>query len=76
MNRSDGNLDTVVELLDNFQQRILRDDDGGNGQNSRVERYSIPYTGLYYIRAQRYDGANGDPTTTGSYVLVLAQRFD
>lgn len=76
MNRTDGNLDTVVELLDNLQQRILRDDDGGNGQNSRVERYSIPYTGLYYIRAQRYDGTNGDPTTSGSYVLVLAQRFD
>lgn len=76
MNRSDGNLDTVVELLDNLQQRILRDDDGGNGQNSRVERYNIPYTGLYFIRAQRYDGANGDPSTTGSYVLVLAQRFD
>ncbi len=76
MNRSDGNLDTVVELLDNLQQRILRDDDGGNGQNSRVERYNIPYTGLYYIRAQRYDGANGDPNTSGSYVLVLAERFD
>lgn len=76
MNRSDGNLDSVVELLDNFQQRILRDDDGGNGQNSLVERYNIPYTGLYYIRAQRYDGTNGDPTTTGSYVMVLAQRFD
>lgn len=76
MNRTDGNLDSVLELLDNLQQRILRDDDGGNGQNSRVERYNIPYTGLYYIRAQRYDGANGDPTTTGSYVMVLAQRFD
>jgi len=76
MNRSDGNLDAVVDLLDNLQQRILRDDDGGNGQNARVERYNIPYTGLYYIRAQRYDGANGDPNTSGSYVLVLAQRFD
>lgn len=76
MNRSDGNLDSVVELLDNFQQRILRDDDGGNNQDSRVERYNIPYTGLYYIRAKRYDGTNGDPTTTGSYTLVLAQRFD
>lgn len=76
MNRSDGNLDSVVELLDNLQQRILRDDDGGNGQDSLVERYNIPYTGLYYVRAQRYDGTNGDPDTTGSYVLVLAQRFD
>lgn len=76
MNRNDGNLDSVLDLLDNFQQRILRDDDGGNGQNSRIERYTIPYTGLYYIRAQRYDGSNGDPNTTGSYVMVLAQRFD
>ena len=76
MNRTDGNLDSVIELLDNLQQRILRDDDGGNGQNARVERYNIPYTGLYYIRTQRYDGTNGDPTTTGSYVMVLAQRFD
>jgi hypothetical protein len=76
MNRSDGNLDTVVDLLDDAQQLILRDDDGGNGQNSRIERYDIPATGLYYIRAQRYDGTTGDANTTGSYVLVLAQRFD
>lgn len=76
MNRSDGNLDSVIELLNSTQNRILRDDDSGNGQNARVERYEIPITGLYYIRATRYNGNDGDNNTSGTYTLVLAERVD
>lgn len=76
LNRTDGNLDTVIELLDDEQVRLVRDDDSGGNQNARIERYTLPYTGLYFIRAKRYEGANGNPNTTGSYILVLARLPD
>lgn len=73
LTRADGNLDPVLELRDVNGERILRDDDGGEGQNSRIERYSLPYTGVYLIRALRYEGNNGPSDTTGSYLLTLAR---
>lgn len=76
MTRSDGNLDPVVDLLNSAQELIMSDDDSGNGQDSLISAFSIPDTGLYYIRARRYDGSNGNPDTAGAYVLTLAQRFD
>ncbi len=76
LNRTDGDLDTVIELLDDEQIRLVRDDDSGGNQNARIERYTLPYTGLYFIRAKRYEGNNGNPNTAGSYILVLARRAD
>ena len=76
MTRGDGNLDSVIEILNAEQNRLTRDDDGGESQNSRIDRYEIPLTGLYYIRATRYQGTDGDPNTAGTYILVLAQRVD
>lgn len=75
MNRIDGNLDPVLELLDAQQQRILRNDDAisGSTTNARIEGYSLPYTGVYYIRAMRYDGNLTDNTTIGRYSLSLQQ---
>ncbi len=70
MNRTDGNLDPVLELWDADRLRILRDDAGGNGENARIE-YTLQYTGVYYIRALRYDGVAKPSTTTGEYSLVL-----
>ncbi len=76
MNRGDGDLDPMLLLLNNNQERIVRDDDSGGNQNALIERYSLPYTGVYYIKATRYDGTTGNPNTSGSFILVLAQRFD
>ncbi|NDJ60851.1 MAG: hypothetical protein GYB67_06980 [Chloroflexi bacterium] len=76
LSRAGGNLDPVVALLDENFNLLTSDDDGGNGQNSLIERYELPADGLYYIQATRYTGTTGDPATTGAYVLVLAQRFD
>lgn len=75
MNRIDGSLDPVLELLDAQQQRILRNDDaiGGGTTNARIEGYSLPYTGVYYLRAMRYDGNIGDANTAGRYSLSLQQ---
>ena len=76
MTRSDGSLDPVVELLNSAQQLIMSDDDSGSGQDSLISAYAIPESGLYYIRARRYNGAHGDPGTAGAYALTLAQRFN
>ncbi|QPC82782.1 PPC domain-containing protein [Phototrophicus methaneseepsis] len=74
MNRSDGDLDPVLELMDSQQQRILRNDDASETtQNARIERYSLPYTGVYYIRAMRYEG---EPATSGMYALSLQRVSD
>lgn len=76
MNLGDGNLDPYLRLWDDERDTVLvSNDDGGNHQNALIESYMLPYTGIYYIEATRYDGAD-NPDTIGSYTLVLAQRFD
>lgn len=74
MTRVDGNLDAYLELLNAGQEAVTRNDDAGGSQNALIDNFSIPATGMYYIRARRYDGTEGDPNTAGSYVLVLAER--
>ncbi len=74
MNRGDGDLDPVVSLLDASLNLLVRDDDNGSGQNARIERFTLPASGVYYVRAGRYDGADGSAHTSGSFILVLARR--
>lgn len=69
-----GSLDPVLELLDNDRVRILRDDDGGSNDNARIDAYPLPYTGVYYIRATRYEGSGKQNNTTGTYTLVLSRE--
>lgn len=73
LNRGDGDLDPVVSILSGDLIELTRDDDSGGGQNSRIARYVVPRSGLYYIRAARYDGVDGNRNTQGSFVLVLAR---
>ena len=75
MTRVDGNLDALLELLNGAQEVVTRNDDrAGNDQNALIDNFALPATGTYTIRARRYTGADGDPDTFGSYVLVLAER--
>lgn len=71
MDSAGGDLDPVIELLDNNRVRMLRDDDSGANANARIEGFELPYSGVYYIRAMRYDGTTGNPNTTGAFNLVL-----
>lgn len=73
LNRGDGDLDPVVSLLNSEGTVLTEDDDSGGGKNSRIARYIIPRTDVYYIRAMRYSGSDGNPNTRGSFVLVLAR---
>ena len=75
MTRVDGNLDAFLELLNASQEALLSNDDGGNGQNALIDNYTIPRSGLYFVRARRFFGSSGNANTQGAYVLVLAERF-
>ncbi len=74
LNRADGDLDPVLELLNSQQGRILRDDDSGGDQNARITSYTVTSDGIYYIRTTRYDGASGNRGTSGQYILSLIGR--
>jgi hypothetical protein len=73
MDRTTGNLDPVLELLDDDEVRMLRDDDSGANQNAAIERYTLTYTGVHYIRAARYEGSGRESNTTGGFNLSLVR---
>lgn len=75
LSRGDGDLDPVVSILDTARNVLATNDDSDGGQNARIDRFTLPATGVYYIQATRYTGP-GRPLTRGSYILVLAQRVD
>ncbi len=75
MTRGDGDLDPVVSVLDAAQRELTGNDDADGSQNARIDRFALPATGVYYLRAARFSG-EGRPPTHGSFILVLAQRFD
>lgn len=75
MSRADGDLDPVVEILDAAQRVVASNDDSDGSQNARIDRYVLPSTGVYYIRATRYQGRDL-PATRGSFILVFNQRLD
>lgn len=72
MSRADGDLDPLLALLNADRTPLLSDDDSGNGQDARIERYTLPATGLYYISATRFSGSEALPTR-GNFILVLAR---
>jgi hypothetical protein len=67
MNRTNGDLQPALFLLDNNQQVIS--ESGGGNANVSIENFTLPRTGLYYLRASR-----ADDDSSGGFVLVLVQR--
>ena len=74
MTRVDGNLDAYLQLLNSAQEVVTSNDDSGANQNALIGNFAVPATGMYYIRARRFFGNDGNSDTAGSYVLVLAER--
>jgi hypothetical protein len=66
MNRTSGNLDTALYILDPTQVQLDYSDDITPGENpdSRIAELQLPQTGTYYIIAThyglRYGGTQGD----------------
>ena len=76
MSQSDGDLDPFINIYAADGQTVLASDDDGAGRpNARIDRFTVPATGVYYLEATRYIGQD-NPNTEGGFVLVLAQRFD
>ena len=46
--------DTLIELLGPNGSEVTRDDDGGQGLNSRISGFRIPSTGTYTIRIRSF----------------------
>ncbi|MEO0563933.1 MAG: PPC domain-containing protein, partial [Chloroflexota bacterium] len=72
MDRISGSLDTYLILLDENLIEIAVNDDGGGGQNAALEQVRLPRTGIYYVRATRFEGDDG--TTVGRYRISLERR--
>lgn len=77
MNRTSGSVDAFLAIADPNLQELVSDDDGGGGQNAKIDNFRIPEDGTYYIIATRADRDAG--TTTGKYKLSfqsLGNAFD
>ncbi|TVR19372.1 MAG: hypothetical protein EA396_12735 [Anaerolineaceae bacterium] len=75
MDRSTGDLDPVVGLANAAGTVLINDVNSGVDQNARIDRYTLPQTGVYYIEAGRFEG-DAPSGSGGSFVLVIAQLFD
>lgn len=71
LDRASGNLDPRMVVLAADQRPLSSDDDSGEGQNARIDSFTAPTTGIYYVVATRYGGSQGDPNTTGDYSLTV-----
>jgi hypothetical protein len=74
MDRSSGDLDPVISVLNIHGRVLVSDDNSGIDRNARIDRYTLPNTGVYYIEAGRVEGESVG--SGGSFLLVLAQIFD
>lgn len=75
MDRSSGNLDAVLNLLDAERQPLVSDDDTGPGRNARIGDFALPADGIYLVEATRYSGDEGATDTTGGFTLKLSRRI-
>lgn len=67
--RSDGDLVPVLTLLDETQTEIISGTNDESGVLTRIDRYVLPRTGLYYVQVSAGEGRGG-------FLVILAQRFD
>ncbi|MCS6835906.1 MAG: PPC domain-containing protein [Anaerolineae bacterium] len=54
-----GRLDPVLTLADADMQPLRSDDDGGGGKNARIERFRLPYSGVFHLIVSRFDDNQG-----------------
>jgi hypothetical protein len=70
MERTTGNLDSLVTLYDSDRKQIAFDDDSGAGEkDSLIQRFVLPRDDMYILVASRYEREKG--TTSGAYFLSL-----
>lgn len=67
-----ASFDTYLILLDSNRSEVTRDDDGGDGLNSRIGPYEISAAGRYIIVANSYGNIVGGTPGTGVFNLSVA----
>lgn len=74
MQRTEGNLDPLLTLLDASDKQLFADDDGfaEGSQDAQIQAFELPADGLYFIEASRFQRSAG--TTTGIYTLRLLRE--
>lgn len=65
LNKEFDDLDPYLEIWGADGQVLAADDDSGGNFNSRIDSFSLPGAGIYYLRAIGYNA------TTGAYELIL-----
>jgi hypothetical protein len=71
--RSDGSLIPTLALLD-ANERVLSTGTSEDNLTARIERFTLPRSGIYYLRVSRAEPP-ADPTS-GSFIIVLAELFN
>ncbi len=75
MERTDGDLDTFLLLLDDQENELARNDDADNSTSvSEITGFRLPYSGEYTVIATRYGFESG--TSGGEYTLVIRTQAE
>ena len=70
MNKYNSELDAIIELIDTQGEVLISDDQSGGNNNARIDTFTLPTSGTYYLRA------SGWTDTFGSYELILTIESD
>ncbi len=70
MQATKGGLDPFLILMDADLNELVANDNSRGGANARINQFSLPADGTYYLLASRADLTFGQ--TTGSYTLALS----
>lgn len=63
--------DSYLTIRDSDGNELLANDDGGDGFNSRIASYILPYTGEYTIVATSYTAIGGGELPEGRFELTI-----
>ncbi|MBZ0288961.1 MAG: matrixin family metalloprotease [Anaerolineae bacterium] len=70
MQASEGDLDSLLVLIDANDNVLAFDDDSGGGRDAQLAHLQFPQGGTYTVAATRYAQAQG--YTEGTYILSIA----
>ncbi len=71
-----GGLDTFLELFDSNGIAMLENDDGGNGENARIDFY-LEHAGRYYVKVRQYDATDqGEYQIFAEFVRATPDQWE
>ena len=71
MDRTSGTLDPYLELYDPNGNRVALNNNGGAGNNARINGYTLQHNGRYQIVARSYSGSGGYNVKVSHNVVTL-----